>query len=360
MITPPRHILRMREYPSALQSVWNERDKDKVLKLDWNESSDDIYGEIVSSHLCRIKPILNWYPPIADEELLSLLVGYVGLEKDFISYFSGSDRALEYLVRSYCEKGDIVTIFSPTYDNFRIYAESLGCSISNVYNKNYFLPDESILERINPKSQLIYIVNPNNPTGCLYNIDFIKKVLRRFPNALVIVDEAYIEFCHSSSSSMLVKEFPNLATTRTFSKAMGLASIRFGYLLSHKEINKTVRKITNHKDVQWITLEVAKIALKNLDIMRKYVEDVNRSKEFIAKHYRDLEIFQDIKISPANFMLVQVHSNLQDKLLRYLRGKKVFIRSMNHLKGLSEYNRITIGSLRVTKQLHTVLKRFRI
>jgi len=362
MIKIPKHIEDLNEYTSILQESWKNKNKNSILKLDWNEATDDIYFSVLREKIIDLfrENKLNWYPPIMDECLLKLLSNYTRINVKNIKYFPGSDKALEYITRTFCSKGDLVTIISPTYDNFRIYPASVGCILEFVYPKNIFAEDILIQKYINVKSKIVYLVNPNNPSGWLYSKDTICRLLNKFKDTLFIIDEAYIEFCPTNTVSSLINECNNLIISRTFSKAWGLASIRFGYLLAEENLLKVVNKIVNKKEVPYFTLEIAKFALKHQEIMESYVEEVKKSKKFVEEKFGKLRIFDFIKISPGNFIIVKIKQKIREKLHKHFLKHKVYIRNFDYLSGFSGYDRITIGGIKKTLKLYNILKGFKL
>ena len=156
----------------------------------------------------------------------------------------------EYIIGTFTEPGNNALIVSPTYDNFRVATESRGVSVS--YHKLEepfdFRTEEffSHAKKLNPK--IVYICNPNNPTGTLYKTSEIEMLAKCFPSTLFIIDEAYYEFTKKSAKNVAVK-YRNTIVTRTFSKAFALAGFRIGYAISSAGNIRHLNKIRNPKNV---------------------------------------------------------------------------------------------------------------
>lgn len=343
---PTPAVLALREYAVTSQEVWREAGSAERLKLDWNEAtvSHDVVRlrlvEFLSQH-----GAINWYPDVAALDLSKALAAAMGVSPLQVLAFGGSDVALETIARTYLSPGDSVAIVQPGYDNFRVYAESCGARTVPV------APGDSLLEcdvkqfisRVYASGpvKLVYVVNPNNPVGYLIPRDGIRRILEAFPAAGVIIDEAYVEFAagEDASSVQLVGEYPNLFVTRSFSKAFGLAGLRLGYVASHQQNLRHIRKLRNGKNLSMFAQVAALALLEQPQIIHHHIAQVLEGRALFLKRYREMGgcAFD----SHANFVLLRVAK--PQEVIIGLRRAGIFVRDRSSLPSLEQTIRVTMG-----------------
>jgi histidinol-phosphate aminotransferase len=366
-IKPPKYIENLKPYKNSSHKVWEhiyQRDHNHiegVLKLDWNESvriPDDIIKKIFN-YIVDHKIRLNWYPDVNNLLLLKKLSEYIKLPIKNIQYFNGSDSALEYIIKTYLEPGSKVVMASPTYDNFRVYVQSCGAKPIFYFNPSLFKKSikkiDDFLAKQKPK--LIYIANPNNPTGLLYDNEEINKVLSKFPKILFVIDEAYGEFCNHTCAS-LVKKHKNLIIVKTFTKAFGLGAFRLGYVIADESIINNLNKIRVGKGISTFAQAAGIVALDNIEYMRKYVDEVGKSKKKLADIFEKYNI--NFFMTPANFVLIECKN--PSKIAKIFEQNQIFIRDVSNLPQMEKYIRVTIGDLKTTgafiKIFEEILKKY--
>lgn len=354
-----KNTKNVKPYTVTSHKAWSLKDEEFILKLDWNESTispSPLVKEKIFEYLNTNK--LNWYPNVCNHELKDKLSKYVNLPKEYVEYFSSSDALQEYILRAFMHQDDDLVIVSPTYDNFRAVSESFGVinhhfTLDRMDDFNFDI-DKFIdyVEVISPKC--IYICNPNNPTGNSYSSKDLVYLIRRFNDVLFIVDEAYFEFTKLTVASY-VNEFENLIVCRTFSKAFGLASIRFGYLISSKNNIKGICKIRNPKSVNTFAQVAANAALDDLQYMWDYVSKVNETKDYVFNEMKKM----GIAIFPShggNYIFVDLADN-SGAIVKNLERNNVFVRSFAHIPGSEGLVRITIGARQQMEQFLEIFKK---
>jgi len=336
-----RQLKKIKKYPLTNPKAWTF--KDSALKLDWNESDENLPAPLVEEAIERLKSYnLNWYPPIVNKPLLEAISDYVQLPLKNIRYAPGSDAVNECLITALLNYGDVVCIVSPNYDHFRNLAEVHGGTINHFrFNGeiNYEKLDE-FLEKSNPIA--VYISSPNNPTGVCFDGANLVRFLKKYKSTYFVVDEAYFEFS-SKTVSGLVVDYQNLAVTRSLSKAFGAASIRFGYLLASETIIQIYDLVANVKATPLFTQILAEVLITNRDYV---YERVARTTEYRKKLLHILDRFNiSYHDSEANFVLINFDCQKQkERLIRRLEQSLVYIRDYSHLKETENSVRITIGS----------------
>lgn len=286
----------------------------EIVMLDNNESP---YGmppearEAVLDSLARA----NRYPHKMYSELAALIAEKEGLPEDHVILGAGSTEVMNMAILSYGVRGEILTA-DPTYFDFIFYAEQAQCPIQRVpVDERYELDLERMLSRLTRNTSLIYVCNPNNPTGAIVNKDklrgFCEEMSKR---ALVVVDEAYHEYVEDEAyGSMvgLVREGRNVAVTRTFSKIFGMAGLRVGYGMAKPDIHKSFERVQmNFASVAYPSLRAA-IAAYGASTFTSLVKEKNRAvRAYLEKQ---LERLGYLCIpSHANFILFEVRGDSKE------------------------------------------------
>lgn len=354
------NVKKIKPYTLSSHKAWQYKEDSEVLKLDWNEAVV-LPSPMVQERLIEVikNGRLNWYPDTNNSLLIDRLALYNDVKADNIQYFASSDSLHEYIVRSYISDADRVLIVGPTYDNFRAVAESNGAHIQ-FYNldKNFELDYKNFnqdIKLIQPK--VIYIVNPNNPTGTLHPKIELLKLLKGNPHILFIIDEAYYEFVGESMSEH-VSSYNNLIISRTFSKAFALASFRIGYVISHIQNIKTLNSIRNPKNVSLFAQEAAIAALKDIKYTFKYVEEVKTAKLYFENELEQYSWLEPIK-RYGNFTFIYISDRkMKSDLLEHFMFHKIFVRDYGHIEETKNYIRITIGTKENMEKVCSVIRDF--
>ena len=351
-------------YKLASHKIWDvpAEERNKILKLDWNEATippsplvQERLADLVNQH-----PDYNLYPSAYNKELHTLFADYAEVPKENIQYFASSDVLHEYIARVFISVGDPVLILGPTYDNFRLTCEAQGGKVYYSEFSNGFYLSEEVFEddihRANPS--LVYICNPNNPTGNLISLEFIEKLLSKYTETLFLIDEAYFEFTGVTAKELIFK-YENLLISRTMSKAFALASFRIGYLLSSSENIITISKVRNPKNFTLFAQVAAIAVLSDIDYMKNYVREVNLAKlqfvNFIKSMNPSLRVFN----ANGNFLLIRILEPGDKKaLISHLEANDIFVRDFVHSRLLLDCFRITVGTREQMEKVENVIRKF--
>lgn len=351
MIEISKRILGIQPYKITAQDVWTTDPRD-VLKADWNEApfNFDIYDYPLKKIL-EHPSILAWYPDYLCLDLIESIVSRIGCEANEISVHSGSDSALCDITNVFLNESDVVLCVSPTYDNFRVYAQQNGGVLKDFsLNSNGHLDLEGLSEAIaSVKPKIVYIVNPNNPYGTVSRPELLLRVIANWPEVLFIIDEAYIEFAIEFSISKFATNYPNIVVSRTFSKAYGLAGLRVGYIIANKRIIHEISKIRKGKNVSMIGQILAAHALKNQEYFDNWVDTVGLSKLEIYD-FLDKNKIKHIK-SEANFVLI--FASKPTELCAAMKSCSVLVRDRSSV--IPGSVRITVGNLESAKRVVALL-----
>lgn len=347
---PNKYLRNLKPYKLASHKIWavDPEKRRQMLKLDWNESTIPPSPKVMEalSNLLRQPTFFNLYPATYNEQLLLQLSKYVGLPMENVQYFGSSDVLHEYICKAFISVGDPVMILGPSYDNFRLICQANGADVFFSNYKEDFTFDAMIFEEDIQKKEpaVVYICNPNNPTGNVHMKDYIEYLLKEFPDTLFLIDEAYWEFSGITVKD-LVLQYDNILISRTMSKAFGLANIRVGYLIASKDNVQFINKIRNPKNVSTIAQVAACAALEDSDYMWRYVHTVHDGKKYFidaCKKWKDRIIVHE---SYGNFVLVEFNSYEEKMaLLNYLTGNDIFVRDTTQALSVRNCFRVTMGT----------------
>ena len=311
--------------------------------FDWNESEFPPTNKVfeVMKSFYRYER----YPDITAKLLKSKLSEYVSLPVDFIEVYNGSDDALKDIITVFVDKETHVLSYQPSYTQVNTFITTNTENYMKVNIKNPLGDHEYDFDYCKV-ANVVYLVNPNNPTGKLLEVDEIEKLLKTYPDTLFIVDEAYYEFAKQSCSHLVISH-KNLIVTRTFSKAFGLASVRLGYCMGHPDTLSHLRKIRNGKAVNSLAQLCGVAALDDLDYLDSRIDEMNDAKKFFVDNLPHEYYAVD---SQTNFVLLKTPDS--KKLLNKMKDNKILIRDRSSFDNLENCVRITIGS---KKQIIRVL-----
>jgi phenylacetate-CoA ligase len=342
-IPPNEALMKLKPYQvTSVQEPLFLEDKDSVLKLDWNECTippaDSVQRRIVE--FLRTDRV-NWYADANQKEIRNELAAYLDLDASHVRVFGGSDSALDHILRSFIDPSDEILLASPTYDQFRAYAELTSARVRQVVESDPWSADLDEIQRaVSRKTKLLYLANPNNPTGVYRTIQQIEELVERNRSVLVLVDEAYIEFCDAGGSCVqLVRKYSNLIVSRTFSKAFSLAGLRCGYLVSFPQNLEVIDRIRNPREMNTLTLAAAAESLRQADYYRGYAQQVIESRRLLVSGLREQGV--TAYDTQTNFILIRVPQPAA--AIDFFRAHGVYIRDRAFGPPIEHCLRISLG-----------------
>jgi len=295
---------------------------------------------------------LQVYPEYFDLE--KKIADYAGVNANQVMITNGSDQGIDIIFRTFTEKGDKAIIPSPSFTMFFQCAKIVGNEIVGpLYKKdNLAFPFNGALDAIDKRTKLIVICNPNNPTGTAVSIDDIGKIASKAKKAIVYVDEAYFEFSKITAIP-LIKKYPNIIVTRTFSKAFGLASLRIGYVVANTEYIAEMLKVRGPYDVNMAAYWAACAALEDRKSMENYVADVMKSaKPLVEKFFSENGV--PYFSSRSNFILFQPEN--PEGVIRQLAKNGALVRPQNK-ENIENTLRVSIGTTKQMKRFIEIYKK---
>ncbi len=335
-----RAVERMRAYHPPLEGRAGK------LRLDFNENTIGP-SPAVRRALARLTPDqVAMYPEYKSTE--RRLARYFRVRPAELILTNGTDEALRLVVDAFVEGGSRVLLVEPTFAMYRFYAELAGARIMALrYDRAMRFPLDAVVRGLRQRPRLMFLANPNNPTGTLVGKAELRQVLRTARETLVVVDEAYFDFCGVTLLPW-IRRYPNLIVTRTFSKAAGLAGLRVGCVFANEGITGVLRKAHSPYPVNTAALVAAVAAARDGRFPARYAREVDRSKRLLEQALLRLGI--SLFPGAANFVLVDF-GRRAPALLRALRRGGILLRDRRGDFGRVGFVRITVGTRAQTERL---------
>jgi histidinol-phosphate aminotransferase len=329
----------------------NSQERRDKIKLDLNENLMGCSLKVVEALKKITHHDISGYPEY--DNFIIKLSSYLDVEGDNLLITNGADDAIRAVMDAYLEKDDEIIIPIPTFYLFELYATFIGAKQNLVYyNDDLSFPVEKILEKINDKTKMIVIVNPNNPTGTIVSDEDIEKILQKAKNSIVLIDEAYFQFSERSSKN-LINTYNNLIITQTFSKGFGLAGLRLGYIISNKDVIHNLNKVVLPYGVNGLSIVAGSAALEDLDFVSHYVGLVRDNKGYLEKELTNLGV--KTYPSDANFIIANFGED-SNHVYEQLSEKDILVKDVSNQPMLEGCLRIAIGT---KTQMVTLIKELR-
>ena len=291
-----------------------------------------------------VDELYNRYPDPYQRLIKEKLSGIKGVKPDQIFLGNGSDEAIDLIIRAFCEPSkDNVIILPPTYGMYKVSAGINNVAVVQVPLTTDFNIDETALfAKINANTKVIFVCNPNNPTGNALNETPIIHLLEKF-SGCVVVDEAYIDFATHESFTKHLDKYPNLIVMQTFSKAWGLAALRLGMAFADAAIINVLNRIKPPYNINGLTQEKALQALSNEPLKNEMVMTILKERERLVATLSELEMVRKIYPSDANFILVRVED--PQAVYQFLIKELVVVRDRSGVHLCEGCLRITVGTM---------------
>jgi len=324
-----RHILKLQPYQSA------RRIGGDGIMLNANEAAASLASD----------PYIHRYPDDKPKELNARYANYVGVGESECLTCRGADEAIELLVRTFCESGsDYIAQYTPTYGMYAISAQTHNVKVINLPFETLAYEDFAEVSSVADKAKLIFVCNPNNPTGELLSRETIIKLLDAAKGkALVVVDEAYGDFIPEHSVTDCVAMYDNLVVLRTMSKAFALAGARIGYAIANNDIIELLKKVIAPYPIAdpVAALGLEAISAQGQNKVARSIVETHSVREQFANEIRGFAQVAEVLPSRANFVLVRVDDS--ERVFENLLKKGVVARDQSKQPGLENCLRFSIG-----------------
>ena len=249
------------------------------IKLSANESALGPSPRAIKEYN-KISKNFKRYPDTNGNSLKNVIAKKFKLDRNRIILGSGSDQIFELICRTYIKKGDEVIVPRYSFIIYRLYSKSNGAKIIYSKENNFKVSVKDILSKVTKKTKVVFLANPNNPTGTFINKIELKNLRKKLRNdILLVIDDAYFEYVQQrdySSGLKLFSKYKNVLITRTFSKIYGLAGLRVGWGYASKEIISILNQIKPPFNINRPALFAASAAVKDSNWLKKEIKHINK------------------------------------------------------------------------------------
>ncbi|HDX1178505.1 TPA: histidinol-phosphate transaminase [Pasteurella multocida] len=287
----------------------------------------------------------NRYPEPQPQAVIEGYANYAGVTPENVLVSRGGDESIELIIRAFCEAEDSVLYCPPTYGMYAVSAETCGIALKTVPLTADFQLNLPEIERQLAGVKVVFVCSPNNPTGTLVNRTDLLALLEMTGNkAIVVVDEAYIEFCPQATMVTELKNYPHLAIIRTLSKAFALAGLRCGFTLANKDLIEVLQKVIAPYPLPVPVADLAAQALQpaGLQAMQQRVQEILQNRTALEADLHSLPCIENVFQSDGNYLLVKFKDG--QRIFKTLWDQGIILRSQHSALMLENCIRITIGT----------------
>lgn len=340
----------------SIEKIKAEYDLDTIVKLSANENTMGCSPLAQKAIIDAIKNVYL-YPDGNCTKVRKRLAKIHNIGEDQIIFGNGSFELIALIAETFINARDESIIPEPTFKWYKVVTLAMGGKPITVSLKNNTIDLNEVKNKITDKTKIIWLCNPNNPTGTIFGKSELDYFLESIPKDIIVVlDEAYSDFNTNDSypdSLSLIEKYPNIISLRTFSKIYGMASLRVGYGISNPEMISYINRIRIPSNVNRLAQEAAAASLDDEEFKNSVLENVNKGKAFLYKAFDEMQL--EYLPSETNFIMVNVvkdGAEVVNELLKtglYLRSGKEF--------NMPTWLRITIGKEEENKLIVEGLKK---
>lgn len=335
--------------------IGGQQGRSGFLRLDMNENPGGLPLEFTEQVKKELTPeYLAMYPE--ESRMKTLLAEYLGdtadesFSEEQICLTNGSDMCIRYLYEIFAEPGSTVVTVAPSFEMYRIYAEVFGLKHRPVQiSPEFEIPVERVAEAIQEDTDIVVLLNPNNPVGRPYTEEEFDQIAQRAAavGALLIVDEAYHYF-YKHTFLKQVQKYDHVVILRTFSKLLSLAGCRMGYMVSNPQIIEYVRHVRPSFEVNSVALKFGERLLEQRQIIDELQEHMQEGKDWLVETLR--EYGYEVTPQEGNFIFMKPKHRTAKELGQILEQEKRILVKTYGNPMLSEYLRISTGEKEYMKQ----------
>ncbi len=329
---------------------FDELDRNKYIRMDGNESIDGLPKTFVEEVLHNFDAnSLATYPN--PKRCAEYIAQWANVPRESILVTNGSSVAIKMIFEIYADNGDRIVMTNPTFEMYGVYAAMYGAYPAKVnYNDDFVFPYDEFRKEIENGAKIAVIVNPDNPTGSALEQEKLLKLIEtaREKGTIVIVDEAYFGYYNQTVIDKILL-YDNLIVLRTFSKIMGLAGIRLGFVAANESIIKDIKQVSSNADANVIALKFGEQLMQRKDIWEKLVDDFKREKQYLEEKLTENHI--PYIHTESNYVLIPCDRDLK-QIYQEFKGEGILVACR-----FNKYIRINIGNENVTNTFINVYKK---
>jgi histidinol-phosphate aminotransferase len=325
---------------------------DEIIKLASNENPLGPSPKAIAAMRAALAAA-NLYPDGGGFYLRKALAAKLGIGRDQLILGAGSNEIIEFLGHAFLDRGDDIVTSEHAFVVYKLVAAIFGARTTEVPSPDFRHDLDGIIDAIAEKTRLIFIANPNNPTGALASQEQLDRFMARVPPRIVVVfDEAYYEYLDNPPDTLrFIQAGQNVISLRTFSKIQGLANLRVGYGIARPELIQVLHKTRQPFNVSGLAQAAALAGLDDTEHLRETKRITDQGRDYLQQEFAAL----GLRFVPgvANFVLVNVGNG--PKIFRALLERRIIVRA---LKGynLAAWVRISVGTMEQNRRCIAALK----
>lgn len=329
------------------------------IKLSANESALGPSPKAIKEYN-KVSKNFKRYPDSDGTLLKNQLANKFNIDPKRIILGSGSDQIFELICKTFLNKNDEVIVPQYSFIIYRIYSKLNGAKVVYAKEKNFTISTKNILSAVTKKTKIIFLANPNNPTGTYINKNDLISLRKKLRNdILLVVDDAYFEYVKKpdyASGLSLFLNFKNVVITRTFSKIYGLAGLRIGWGYASKKIIECMSQVKPPFNVNKPALLTAAASIKDTAWLKKEIKHIKKWTNIMFKDFKKMNI--ETNNSNTNFFLINFDKTKikSNKVFQILARSGILVRKMN-VYGINNSLRVTIGKNFENKKLLSKLRK---
>ncbi len=331
-----------------LNRIFDQNDRSNYLRLDLNENPGGLPKDLIEKALNEITPeLVAEYPET--RHFQEILADHLGANPENICLVNGSAEGIRYIIEAFTSEGGRIVGVVPSYLMFQIYSEMYGRNFIKVpYNDDLTMNIDHIISKLTDDTQLLILLNPNNPMGNTYSEEEFQKILSvaRAKQITVLVDEAYHYFYPKTFIKYALNN-EHIFITRTFSKLFSMAGCRLGYVVGWPQGIKMVQKLCTPHNTNVFALKIAETIFKTPGALDNLINDFNEGRsyfiEWLNKHHYQHQG------KAGNFIFIKPKTDANTVVDRMKKEKKILIKSYPNVGSLGDCLRVSIGSKKYMK-----------
>ncbi len=333
-----------------LYRIFDQNERKDYLRLDLNENPGGLPQEFITNVLSNVDPrFIAEYPETL--HFTEVLAKYLGTDIEHICLVNGSAEGIRYIIQAYTSPNGRVVGVVPSYFMFQVYSKMYGRNFVGVsYEEDLSMNIENIIKEITPDTQLLILLNPNNPMGNYYTDDEFARIIQTAENndVTVLVDEAYYYF-HPKTFINYALNKEHIFITRTFSKMFSLAGCRLGYVVGWPEGVKMVQKLCTPHNTNAFAMKFAEEIITTPGMIDTLISKFNSGRDYLISEL-DLHGYEH-KGEAGNFLFIKPKKIDSEQIVKLMKEKyKILIKSYPNVGMFGNCLRVSIGEREYMKQ----------
>lgn len=337
-----------------LHRVFDQNDRSNYIRLDLNENPGGLPAELIDSVLKNITPqFVSQYPETI--HFTEVLANYLGTDSSHLCLVNGSAEGIRYIIQAFTsENGRIVGVV-PSYFMFQVYSEMYGRNFVKVqYNDDLSMDVNSIIDEMTYDTQLLILLNPNNPMGNVYSDEEFEQIMKKaWENEItVLVDEAYHYFYPKSFIKYAMNQ-EHVFITRTFSKLFSMAGCRLGYVVGWPDGIRLVQNMCTPHNTNAFALRFAEAVLTNSEVEKQLINNFNDGRKYLIEWLDEHDYPH--KGEAGNFIFIKPKTDAQAIVDRMKEKKRILIKMYPSVGQFGNCLRVSIGEKKIMEQFTAAL-----